>query len=192
MSSLLARSCLRLAAAASPRAPPGLQRARSLLRPRRPDAALGAAAAGRQQQVRRHGGAHVAADAPTVRLTFAGGGGDGEVDSVTVEARVGENLLQVAHRCHIDLEGACEGVCACATCHVVLPGELYDALADPEDLDQEPSEDEEDMLDMAFGLTDTSRLGCQVNVTEGMDGMRIELPSATRNFYVDGHVPQPH
>ena len=192
MSSLLARSCLRLAAAASPRAPPGLQRARSLLRPRRPDAALGAAAAGRQQQVRRHGGAHVAADAPTVHLTFAGGGGDGEVDSVTVEARVGENLLQVAHRCHIDLEGACEGVCACATCHVVLPGELYDALADPEDLDQEPSEDEEDMLDMAFGLTDTSRLGCQVNVTEGMDGMRIELPSATRNFYVDGHVPQPH
>jgi len=62
---------------------------------------------------------------------------------------------------------------------------MYDALPDP-------SEDEEDMLDMAFGLTVTSRLGCQIKVTKEMDGAVLKMPSATRNFYVDGHVPKPH
>jgi ferredoxin len=95
---------------------------------------------------------------------------------------VGETLLQTAHRHEIDLEGACEGVCACSTCHLIVPLELYDSL-------EEPSEDEEDMLDMAFGLTETSRLGCQIVVRQDMDGVELRLPSATRNFYVDGHVP---
>ena len=90
---------------------------------------------------------------------------------------MGESLLQVAHQNDIDLEGACEGVCACSTCHLILPKELYDTL-------EEPSEDEEDMLDMAFGLTDTSRLGCQITVTENMEGIRLQMPKATRNFYV--------
>jgi len=53
---------------------------------------------------------------------------------------------------------------------------MYDSLP-------EPSEDEEDMLDMAFGLTETSRLGCQITVTEDMEGVVLEMPSATRNFY---------
>ena len=53
------------------------------------------------------------------------------------------------------MEGACDGVCACSTCHVILESGIYDALEDP-------SEDEDDMLDQAFGLTTTSRLGCQV------------------------------
>ena len=48
------------------------------------------------------------------------------------------------------------------------------------------------MLDMAFELSDTSRLGCQVLLREEDEGRVITLPSATRNFYVDGHVPQPH
>jgi ferredoxin len=56
----------------------------------------------------------------------------------------------------------------------------------------EPSEDEEDMLDMAFGLTNTSRLACQIDVREDMNGEVIRLPTATRNFYVDGHTPKPH
>ena len=77
------------------------------------------------------------------------------------------------------------GVCACSTCHIILPYQIYDDLP-------EPSEDEEDMLDMAFGLMETSRLGCQVIVTEDMDELEIEMPKATRNFYVDGHVPKPH
>jgi ferredoxin len=103
----------------------------------------------------------------------------------TVQARVGETLLQTAHRNDIDLEGACEGVCACSTCHLILSQDLYDSLP-------EPSEDEEDMLDMAFGLQETSRLGCQITVSEEMEGVVLEMPKATRNFYVDGHVPQPH
>ena len=57
---------------------------------------------------------------------------------------------------------------------------MYDSLP-------EPSEDEEDMLDMAFGLTETSRLGCQITVTEDMEGVVLTMPKATRNFYVDGH-----
>ena len=106
--------------------------------------------------------------------------------SMTVaKGKVGDNLLRLAQRYDIELEGACEGVCACSTCHVILPDDLYDQL-------EEASELEEDMLDMAFGLTPTSRLGCQVLLDEDMDNTVIELPKATRNFYVDGHVPKPH
>ena len=72
-----------------------------------------------------------------------------------------------------------------STCHLIMPMDLYRKLEDP-------SEDEEDMLDMAFGLTETSRLGCQIIVTEDMEGVELEMPKATRNFYVDGHVPVPH
>ena len=102
-----------------------------------------------------------------------------------VDAEVGLHLLEVAHRNNIDLEGACEASLACSTCHVILEGDVYDNL-------DEPCEEEEDLLDLAFGLTHTSRLGCQVVVREEHDGMRVKLPSATRNFYVDGHVPKPH
>lgn len=147
-------------------------------------------------QVRYHGGPSISADAPTIKLTFVNpsskteGDDANKAERLTVDARVGETLLQVAHRNHIEVEGACEGVCACSTCHVILSEDLYDKLAD--EWDQEASEDEEDMLDMAFGLTGTSRLGCQVTVRKDMEGEEIQLPSATRNFYVDGHVPQPH
>lgn len=57
---------------------------------------------------------------------------------------------------------------------------------------QEPSDDENDMLDLAFGLTPTSRLGCQVVAAPELDGLRVRLPSATRNMAVDGFVPKPH
>ena len=56
----------------------------------------------------------------------------------------------------------------------------------------EAEDEEEDMLDLAWGLTSTSRLGCQIELTEEMEGMVVRLPKATRNFYVDGHVPEPH
>lgn len=92
-----------------------------------------------------------------------------------VEASVGLSILEVAHANDIDLEGACEGSLACATCHVVLEDKIYNML-------EEPEEAEEDMLDLAFGLTHTSRLGCQIILTKQLDGMRIKLPSATRNI----------
>lgn len=136
----------------------------------------------RTSGVRWHGGPTVAADAPKVNVTFLQPDGKTRTE---VQALVGETLLQTAHRNEIDLEGACEGVCACSTCHLILPVDLYDKLP-------EPSEDEEDMLDMAFGLTETSRLGCQITVTEDMEGIVFEMPKATRNFYVDGHKPKPH
>ena len=102
-----------------------------------------------------------------------------------VEAFIGDNLLRCAQSHGVELEGACECSIACSTCHVVLEDDLFDELP-------EPTEEEDDMLDMAFGLTPTSRLGCQVIITEDMDGMVVEIPAATRNMYVDGHVPQPH
>ena len=129
--------------------------------------------------IRYHGGPSIPKDAPTVNVTFV----QPDETLKVVQARVGESLLQTAHRNDIDLEGACEGVCACSTCHLILPQEVYDSV-------EEPSEDEEDMLDMAFGLTDTSRLGCQITVTEEMDGVSFEMPKATRNFYV-GMCPKP-
>lgn len=104
---------------------------------------------------------------------------------VEVDAAVGDNLLKIAHAHQIELEGACEGSLACSTCHVILDDAVYDSLP-------EPVPDEEDMLDLAYGLTPTSRLGCQIIVTSQMAGMRVRIPSATRNLYVDGHKPKPH
>lgn len=99
---------------------------------------------------------------------------------------MGESLLQVAHQNDIELEGACEGSLACSTCHVVVEDEnMYEKM-------EEPSDDENDMLDLAFGLTETSRLGCQVLAKPELDGLRVRIPSATRNFAVDGFVPKPH
>ena len=95
-----------------------------------------------------------------------------------VEAPVGLSVLEIAHRNDIDLEGACEGSLACSTCHVVVDPKWYEEL-------DEPSEAEEDMLDLAFGLTHTSRLGCQIKMTEDLDGLVVTLPSATRNMMVD-------
>jgi len=103
----------------------------------------------------------------------------------TTEANEGDDLLSIAHEHDIDLEGACEGSVACSTCHVIITPEHYDKLPEPED-------DENDMLDMAFGLTDTSRLGCQVKLTKDLDGMTATLPSATRNMFVDGKKSTHH
>ncbi|HEV3177801.1 MAG TPA: ferredoxin family 2Fe-2S iron-sulfur cluster binding protein [Stellaceae bacterium] len=92
-----------------------------------------------------------------------------------VEAPLGLSVLEIAHRNGIDLEGACEGSLACSTCHVIIDAEWYDLL-------KEASEDEEDMLDLAFGLTRTSRLGCQIIITEELDGLIVSLPAGSRNM----------
>ena len=95
-----------------------------------------------------------------------------------VDAPVGLSVLEIAHKNGIGLEGACEGSLACSTCHVIVDPEDYERLKDA-------TEDEEDMLDLAFGLTHTSRLGCQIIITEELDGLKVALPSATRNMMVD-------
>ena len=96
----------------------------------------------------------------------------------TVEAPVGDSVLEIAHANDIDIEGACEGFMACSTCHVIVDKDWYAKLP-------APSEDEEDMLDLAFGLTRTSRLGCQMTIVKGLDGLRVSLPGATRNMMMD-------
>jgi len=78
-------------------------------------------------------------------------------------------LLDVAHDNNIELEGACGGELACATCHLIFEQDMYDTL--PEKLDEE-----DDMLDLAYELTDTSRLGCQITVREDMAGMKVRIP----------------
>ena len=94
-----------------------------------------------------------------------------------VDAPNGISLLEVAHQNHVPLEGACEGSLACSTCHVILDEDSFANLP-------EATEDEEDMLDLAFGLTHTSRLGCQIIVSDALDGIRVRLPNATRNMMV--------
>ncbi|MFT8418830.1 MAG: ferredoxin family 2Fe-2S iron-sulfur cluster binding protein [Acetobacter sp.] len=88
----------------------------------------------------------------------------------TVDAPVGLSVLEIAHKHDVDLEGACEGSLACATCHVVVDPAWADRL-------EAPTDDEEDMLDLAFGLEKTSRLGCQIVMTEELDGLVVRLPS---------------
>jgi ferredoxin, 2Fe-2S len=94
------------------------------------------------------------------------------------EGRAGETLLQVAWRNRIGIEGACEGVMACSTCHVIVDPAFADRLP-------LPGEEEADMLDLAWGLSPTSRLGCQIVLTETLDGLVVRLPAETRNL-LDG------
>ena len=91
-----------------------------------------------------------------------------------VEAPLGLSVLEIAHRNSVDIEGACEGSLACSTCHVIVDGEWFGKLA-------KPTEDEEDMLDLAFDLQETSRLGCQLIMTEALDGLVVQLPAGSRN-----------
>nr|WP_294528483.1 ferredoxin family 2Fe-2S iron-sulfur cluster binding protein [uncultured Rhodopila sp.] len=91
-----------------------------------------------------------------------------------VDAPLGLSVLEIAHKHGVDIEGACEGSLACSTCHVIVDAAWFKQL-------ETPTEDEEDMLDLAFGLTRTSRLGCQIVMTEALDGLVVTLPAATRN-----------
>jgi len=95
-----------------------------------------------------------------------------------VNAPVGLSVMEIAHLHGIDLEGACEGSLACSTCHVIVDEEWCQLL-------QEPTEEEDDMLDLAIGVTLASRLGCQIIMTEEFDGLTVALPHATRNMLLE-------
>jgi 2Fe-2S ferredoxin len=92
-----------------------------------------------------------------------------------IDAPAGLSIMEIAHKYGVDLEGACEGSLACSTCHVVVEPDWYERL-------QPAREDEEDMLDLAFGLTKTSRLGCQIIMTDALDGLTVRLPTGTNNL----------
>ena len=95
-----------------------------------------------------------------------------------VRVPIGTNMLEAAHNNNIDLEGACEGGLACSTCHLIVTEQIY--------FDKLPvaTEDEEDMLDLAFDLCDKSRLGCQIIAEKDIDGIKFIIPSATRNMSI--------
>ena len=92
-----------------------------------------------------------------------------------IDARSGISILEIAQLNGIDVEGACEGGMACSTCHLIVDPDWFDRLV-------AASEEEEDMLDLAFGLTRTSRLGCQITLTENLDGIIFSLPNETNNL----------
>ncbi len=92
----------------------------------------------------------------------------------TVDAPNGLSVLEIAHKHDVDIEGACEGSLACSTCHVIVDASWFTKLG-------KATEDEEDMLDLAFGLTETSRLGCQIVMSDALDGLVVKLPAGTRN-----------
>ncbi|XP_073291216.1 uncharacterized protein [Primulina huaijiensis] len=117
-----------------------------------------------------------------INVTFV----DKDGEEVNIKVPVGMSMLEAAHENDLDLEGACEASLACSTCHViVMDMSQYNKIPDPTD-------EENDMLDLAFGLTETSRLGCQIIAAPELDGIRLAIPSATRNFAVDGYKPKPH
>mmetsp|Transcript_27417 Transcript_27417/g.81708 ORF Transcript_27417/g.81708 Transcript_27417/m.81708 type:complete len:182 (-) Transcript_27417:59-604(-) len=131
--------------------------------------------------LRQHRSGAVSPDAELIEFHFKLR--DGSRKTVSVPS--GTSVLEAAHMNEVDLEGACEASLACSTCHVIVPQDVYDAIP-------EATEKEEDLLDLAPCLTPTSRLACQVVVNEDLQGVEVELPQMTLNFYVDGHVPTPH
>jgi len=99
---------------------------------------------------------------------------DGTLDK-EVEARAGTRLLDVAWAAGQPLEGACEGVMACSTCHVIVDKADFEKL--PPACDEE-----EDLLDLAAHATRTSRLACQIILKEGMGSLSVRIPASSRNW----------
>lgn len=106
-----------------------------------------------------------------MKVTFVTAKGE----TVETDAAPGDNLLKVAQGAGMPLEGTCEGQMACSTCHVIVARDWFAQLP-------EASEEEEDMLDLAYGVTGTSRLSCQIDLTEAMDGLVVRIPSEARDM----------
>ena len=104
------------------------------------------------------------------RITFI----NGEMVS-EVTGQPGDNLLTLAQNDGQPLEGTCEGQMACSTCHVIVAAEDFAKLP-------RASEMEEDMLDLAAGATRTSRLSCQINMSEALDEITVRIPGEVRNM----------
>ena len=100
-----------------------------------------------------------------LKMTFV----DPDGNHHEVEAGDGNTVLEVAHRHGFNLEGACEGCMACATCHVIVEDGWFKKL-------DNASEEEDDMLDLAFDVRPTSRLGCQITLSPALDGLVVNLP----------------
>ena len=96
-------------------------------------------------------------------------------DVVECDGETGISLLEVGQGAGMPLEGTCEGQMACSTCHVIVDADWFDRLP-------EASEEEEDMLDLAYGVQRTSRLSCQIDLTEELDGLTVAIPSDSQDM----------
>lgn len=101
-------------------------------------------------------------------------------DEITGKAKDGDTFLDVVVDNDLDIDGfgACEGTCACSSCHVIFKDEDYKKLKYP------ATDEEMDMLDLAFDLTDTSRLGCQIQIFNTMDGIVVRVPASINDARV--------
>ena len=106
-----------------------------------------------------------------VKVTFV----TAQDQRITAAAEPGTRLLELGQNAGLPLEGTCEGQMACSTCHVVVAAEWF-AMLPP------ASEDEEDMLDLAAGATRTSRLACQIVLTEALEGLEVRVPEEARDM----------
>lgn len=106
-----------------------------------------------------------------VKVTFITVNGD----RVEATAEAGQRLLEVAQLADQPLEGTCEGQMACSTCHVIVAKDWFAMLP-------RASDDEEDMLDLAAGVTRTSRLACQIELTDALDGLEVRIPGESRDM----------
>lgn len=107
-----------------------------------------------------------------IRVRFVSADGSKTIEA---EAEAGTMLLDCAQNNDQPLEGTCEGQMACSTCHVIVDAADFAKLP-------RASEDEEDMLDLAAGVTRYSRLACQVVLDEALDGITVRLPNESRNM----------
>ncbi len=87
-----------------------------------------------------------------------------------IEVRDGVSLMEAGRDSNMGVEGTCGGSLSCASCHVYFEKTDYERVGGP-------SEDEEDMLDLSFNLTPTSRLSCQIRVTDDLEGLRVYIPT---------------
>ncbi|CAM4354572.1 adrenodoxin, mitochondrial isoform X2 [Caretta caretta] len=94
-------------------------------------------------------------------------------DKLTAEGKVGDSLLDVVVDKNLDIDGfgACEGTLACSTCHLIFEDHIFEKL-------DAITDEEMDMLDLAYGLTETSRLGCQICLKKFMNNMTVRVPEA--------------
>lgn len=108
-----------------------------------------------------------------VSITFITASGD----RLQGKGKVGDNLLDIIVDNNLDIDGygACEGTLACSTCHLIFKPEDYARL------EEQPTDEELDMLDLAFGLTNTSRLGCQVCMTKELSGIEVQIPEGVHD-----------
>lgn len=108
-----------------------------------------------------------------VEVTFVRANGE----KIKAKGKIGDSLLDVVVNNNLDIDGfgACEGTLTCSTCHLILSKTDYDRLPD------KPSDEEMDMLDLAFDLTDTSRLGCQIYLSKELQGLEVNIPATVND-----------